>query len=202
MKTVREIYEECNNIRGYFGIQESTILIGAASELLLANQEPPIFVELGAWCGRSAMMLGLMAKRREGSKVYAVDAWTEETRHPVLPITNEEAERAFLETREDLELQDIVIQLKGRTADIGGEWQASKRINLLHVDAGHTFEACYMDLVIWEPFVASNGIIILHDYNNIRECGVKRAAEIYFADKPYMWEGSVEGYSGSWRKEV
>ena len=61
----------------------------------------------------------------------------------------------------------------------------SKSLDLVFIDANHTYEAVKEDIKLWLPKVRHGGVICGHDYHrtgNIPHNGVKRAVDEVFKD--------------------
>ena len=61
----------------------------------------------------------------------------------------------------------------------------SKSLDLVFIDANHTYEAVKEDIALWLPKVRLGGVICGHDYHrtgNIPHNGVKRAVDEVFKD--------------------
>lgn len=68
-------------------------------------------------------------------------------------------------------------------------------VSLLYVDAGHDYESVMRDLVLWEPKMARDGIVVGHDYelNLPGQNGVKRAVADFLVTRRGRWEFQVYG---------
>jgi predicted O-methyltransferase YrrM len=58
-------------------------------------------------------------------------------------------------------LEDQVIAVVGRSAQVAGLWRAP--LGLLFIDGGHTDEAAQADYANWAPWVAPGGALAIHD---------------------------------------
>lgn len=64
-------------------------------------------------------------------------------------------------------------------------------VDVLYLDANHTYEAVYADLVAWEPAIQPRGYIMMHDFVNTPEArgmkfGVFEAAQKFMRD--HKWK--------------
>jgi len=71
-----------------------------------------------------------------------------------------------------------LVQIKGRSAQVGLEWQ-DPLIDLLFVDAHHTYDAVKADNKAWLPHLRDGGITWYHDYGteNSMWLEVKKAVD-------------------------
>lgn len=128
-----------------------------------------IIVELGSFKGRSTVVLGIAAKKRN-AKVYAVDTFKGD-RSTGKQNTLDECKRNI----RILKLSHTVLIKKGTTKNVALKWE--KPIDFLFIDALHTYKAVKEDFVNWERFVVHNGIIAFHD--SLLHNPVRRVFENY-----------------------
>ena len=62
-------------------------------------------------------------------------------------------------------------------------------LDLVFIDADHSYEHCLEDLELWFPKVKVGGIICGHDYQNPIHQGVERAVKKFFGEKPIITYG-------------
>jgi predicted O-methyltransferase YrrM len=62
-------------------------------------------------------------------------------------------------------------------------------LDLVFIDADHSYEACLQDIALWYPKVRDGGVICGHDYLNSAHQGVERAVKEFFGDKPIITYG-------------
>jgi predicted O-methyltransferase YrrM len=137
--------------------------------LVLLNR-PEIIVELGTWYGYSAICMGQAVKflheQFGGSKhnayrgrVFTVDHYQDCFYSSVFV------------TLEGYGVSEYVTQIAGYTSSVGHAW-ANAMVDLLFVDADHTYEGVLFDLRAWIPHMSPGGIIVLVMYP---DKGVERA---------------------------
>ncbi len=137
-------------------------LVGAAVGPLL---------EIGTYCGKSAVYLGAAA-RAAATVVFTVDhhrgseenqagwPWHDPTvvdagtgRMDTLPF--------FRRTIEDAGLEDVVIAVIGRSTTVARWWGRS--LGFVFIDGGHAEDVAQADLVAWAPHLAVGGVLAIHD---------------------------------------
>ncbi len=128
-------------------------------------------VEIGTYCGKSTIYLAA-AVAGTGRRVVTVDhhRGSEENQpgweyHDVSLV---DARTGRLDTlpafRANLAaagLEDHVIAVVGRSADVATLWRAP--IGMLFIDGGHTDEAAQADYQGWAPWVTAGGALAIHD---------------------------------------
>jgi hypothetical protein len=144
---------------------------------------PATIVELGTHAGMSysamcqaVKVLGLPAR------CFAIDTWKGDEH---AGFYSEEVYRdlaAFHDPR-----YGAFSRLVRSTFDDALSHFEDASIDLLHIDGLHTYEAVRHDFLSWQPKLASNAVVILHD-TNVRErgFGVFRLWEEISSDKPHF----------------
>lgn len=138
----------------------------------------PRIVELGCYQGRSLAAMGLA---NPGARLWGVDAWGDMTHRGYQGATMEAC-------RANLEAVGVRAELlQGRTEDVAPSF--GETVDLLHVDAGHSYEECARDLADWTPKVAPGGAVCVHDYGEphnpvLRRPGVRRAVDEWLGEHP------------------
>lgn len=134
-------------------------------------------VELGCYKGRSLAAMGLI---NPAAKLYGVD-WFGDMSHRGYKGSTEG------ETRANLEKLGVGAQLfVGRTNEVAPAF--AHKVDLLHVDAGHSYEECTADLRDWTPKVNPGGGLCVHDYGAAKKKKldrpeVKRAVDDWTAGR-------------------
>jgi predicted O-methyltransferase YrrM len=136
--------------------------VGAAAGPLL---------EVGTYCGKSAIYLGAAA--RECSTVlFTVDhhrgseenqaGWEFHDERLVDPRTGRmDTLPFFRRTMEDADIEDVVVAVIGSSPTVARHWATP--LGLLFIDGGHAFEAALADYEGWAPHVAPDGVLVFHD---------------------------------------
>ncbi|MTE14340.1 class I SAM-dependent methyltransferase [Nocardia aurantiaca] len=130
-----------------------------------------VILEIGTYCGKSAIYLGAAA-RETGATVFTVDhhRGSEEHQpgweyHDTSLVDTEtgvfDTVTSFRRSIVRAGLTDIVIGVIGSSAAVARIWGAPLR--LLFIDGGHTEEAAQRDYDCWAHRVAEGGILAIHD---------------------------------------
>lgn len=142
----------------------------------LASELPPnpIVINFGAGAGNSAaaFLLG-----REDVFVYTIDRQKESS-----PFGCLEGEQNLLE-RLGLWSPERIQQIHGDSAETGRTWTGGK-VDLVFVDAGHSYEECKADALAWLPHLREGGVMVFHDYTSPNWPNVVRAVDEVMA--PYQ----------------
>jgi MMP 1-O-methyltransferase len=129
------------------------------------------FLEIGSYCGKSAVYLGAAA--RDGDTVlFSVDhhrgseenqaGWEHHDPEVVDGATGRmDTLPFFRRTIARAGLEDTVIAVVGDSPTIAAYWRTP--LGLLFVDGGHAFDVVLADYEGWAPHVAPGGLLVFHD---------------------------------------
>src|SRR4051794_2779036 len=127
-------------------------------------------LEIGSYCGKSAVYLGAAA-RLTGGTVFTVDHHRGSEENQVgweyhdASLADDTGRLDTLPTlRRTLAaaaLEDVVTPVVGRSAAVA-RW-GRHPIDLLFIDGGHTDAAAQADLHGWAPWVRVGGALVIHD---------------------------------------
>jgi len=183
-----ELLTLADQARGFMPRAEGLALYECALDLGRTAPEGT-WLEVGAWCGKSAIYLGAAAEATR-SVLYSLDhhhgseenqeGWeyfdstlvdSADGRLNTLPFW----QRAVAEAR----LENTVIGLVGPSTVVASHF--SQPLDLVFIDGGHAREAAWADYECWSPKVASGGRLLIHDvFADPREGG-RPPYEIYLA---------------------
>lgn len=155
------------SIKGFMADDEAARL----HELALSAAPRGPVVEIGSYCGRSAVIIGLACKRRH-SVLYSIDhhRGSEEQQKGEAyfdpDLYDETLGRVntlprFLQTLEQYDLAGHVVPMIGTSAVAGRCWQTP--LSMVFVDGGHAFEAVDQDVRTWAPHLMPGGLLVMHD---------------------------------------
>jgi predicted O-methyltransferase YrrM len=153
---------------------EGEALLGAAlraGRAGVAGAEPPTFVEIGAWCGKSTVYLGAAAEAT-GSVLLSVDhhRGSEENQpgwqHHEPDLVDPGADRidTLLHWRHTITqtgLEGSVVGVVGDSATVAARWD--RPLSFCFIDGGHGDEPAWADFRGWSPRVAPGGWLAIHD---------------------------------------
>jgi MMP 1-O-methyltransferase len=128
-------------------------------------------LEVGTYCGKSAVYLGAAA-REVGGTVVTVDhhrgseenqaGWEHHDASLVDPRTGlMDTLPAYRRTIHAAGLEDVVVAVLGRSTVVSGWWTTP--LSLLFVDGGHGVQPARDDYAGWVPHVMPGGLLAIHD---------------------------------------
>ena len=147
-------------------------------------------LEVGTYCGKSAVYLGAAAAEEGSTVLFTVDhhrgseenqaGWEHHDpslvdratrRMDTLPLARRTIEEAALE--------EWVVLVVGRSETVAAAWM--KPLGLLFIDGGHGDEVAWTDYRCWAPKVAPGGLMAIHDVFPDPADGGRPPYEIYRA---------------------
>ncbi|MBV8693242.1 MAG: class I SAM-dependent methyltransferase [Actinobacteria bacterium] len=128
-------------------------------------------LEVGTYCGKSAVYLGAAA-REGGTVLFTVDhhrgseenqsGWEHHDTEVVDPATGRmDTLPFFRRTIESAGLEDVVVGVVGQSTAVARAWATP--LALLFIDGGHGEEPAWADYNGWTPHVAVGGLLAIHD---------------------------------------
>jgi MMP 1-O-methyltransferase len=153
--------------KGFMPVDEGTALGHAAG--LVAADGP--LLEVGAYCGKSAILLGDVAESA-GSVLFSVDhhrgseenqaGWEHHDHDVVDPVTNRMDTLPFFRRAiEAAGLERSVIAVVGHSTVVASAWRTP--LAFLFIDGGHGVEPARLDFEGWTPHVQRGGLLAIHD---------------------------------------
>lgn len=153
--------------KGFLPEDEATALYAAG---LVGAQVGPL-LEVGSYCGLSALYLGAAARER-GTVLVTVDhhrgseetqaGWEHHDPEVVDPRTGRMDTLPFLRrTLEEARLEDVVIPIVGDSTAVSRI--VGTGLGLVFIDGGHALDVAMADYEAWAGHVASGGLLAIHD---------------------------------------
>jgi predicted O-methyltransferase YrrM len=128
-------------------------------------------LEIGTYCGKSAVYLGAAAKAC-GTVLFTIDhhhgseenqaGWEHHDTDVVDPRTGRmDTLPFFRRTIEDARLEPWVVGVLGDSPTVGRFWATP--VGLLFIDGGHAEDVAMADYETWARWVAPGGLLAIHD---------------------------------------
>jgi predicted O-methyltransferase YrrM len=144
-------------------------------------------LEIGTYCGKSAIYLGTAAREHD-SVLFTIDhhrgseenqaGWEHHDRSLVDPETGKmDTLPVFRRTIHDAGLEGTVVAVVGESATVARWWQTP--LALLFIDGGHGSEPAHRDYEAWAPKVQPGGLLAIHDVFADPADGGRPPYEIY-----------------------
>ena len=157
--------ELAQRAKGFMPHREGLALYRAALEA-----PPAPWLEIGSYCGKSALYLGAAARER-GTVLYSLDHHRGSEEHQPGeayhdPDLVDRAGRVdtlleFRKTIAEASLEDAVVAVVGESARVARAW--GTRLGLVFIDGGHSEAAARADYEGWAPHLVRDGLLLIHD---------------------------------------
>lgn len=162
-----ELRKHAEAARGFMPVDEGQALYEAA--LAVAVDGP--LLEVGSYCGKSAVYLGAAARER-GRMLFSVDhhrgseenqpGWEWHEPDLVDPAVGKmDTLPLFRRTVHDAGLEGTVVAVVGDSPRVAANWATP--LALLFIDGGHGVEPARSDYERWTPHVLPGGQLVIHD---------------------------------------
>lgn len=153
--------------KGFMPADEGLLLHQVALERLPYGPA----LEIGSYCGKSAIYLGAAAKQL-GGVVFSVDhhrgseenqlGWEHHDQTLVDPeLKQMDTLPTFRRTLALAGLEEQVVAIVGTSATVARYWRTP--LALLFIDGGHAEELAQADYSDWAPWVMPGGVLAIHD---------------------------------------
>lgn len=155
------------SVKGFMPDDEGLALYAAG---IAAGAIGPL-LEIGSYCGKSAVYLGAAA-RETGTVLFTVDhhhgseenqaGWAHHDPDVVDPATGRMDTLPFLRrTLRAAGLEDTVIIVVGDSPTVARHWAAG--CGLVFIDGGHALDVAMADYASWARVVLPGGMLAIHD---------------------------------------
>jgi len=175
------------DVKGFLSDKEAKKL----QELFLNVHHLGAVLEIGTYCGKSALNFAHVAKKINGV-VYTVDHHTGSEEHQFgeeyhdEDLYDERIEKfntlpEFLKNIRSSDLLKYVIPVINNSKESSKTF--SESIGLLFIDGGHSQEAALGDYYSWKDKISSGGLMVIHDVFPNPKDGGRPPFEIYSTAK-------------------
>lgn len=152
--TMNKLYDELS------GIPNNNRDLGIFLYGLVFTTRPKVVVELGTWHGYTAICMAKAMQfwgKKKGGKykpmLFTVDNYEHVTMEQVdLNIGKHD-------------LMQYIYNVSGDTGELGKQFEYDP-IDLLFMDASHTYEGLEREHSVWFPHLAKGALVLIHDYHH------------------------------------
>ncbi|MDP5071732.1 MAG: class I SAM-dependent methyltransferase [Congregibacter sp.] len=173
---------DIDGVKGFLSKAEGEALYSCAAKL----PSNSIAVEIGSYCGKSTVYLGLGCKAA-GSTLFAVDHHRGSEEHQPGEMFHD-AEllddvgafstlASFRRTITAAALDEVVIPVLSPSAQFARVWRGA--VGMIFIDGGHSLDAALLDYRSWVGFIASKGHLAIHDVYPGSEAGGQAPITVY-----------------------
>jgi predicted O-methyltransferase YrrM len=183
-----ELLAYADTVKGFMPRDEGLALF----EHALAHGERShrgTWLEIGAWCGKSAVYLGAAAEATN-SVLYSLDhhhgseenqsGWEYFDQTLVDPADGRlNTLPTWQRTIADAHMESTVIGLVGLSSIVAAHF--NQPLDVLFIDGGHGHDVAWADYEAWTPKVVVGGLLLIHDVFANPDEGGQAPYEIYCA---------------------
>ncbi len=167
MKNLRLPYNLIREVKGFLDEEEGRFLYRTARA---ASQRGPC-LEIGSYCGKSAIYLGLGCRQNQGV-LFSIDHHRgSEEQQPGQEYFDPElldpAGRRvdtfpfFKRTIEKAGLEETIVPMVCKSSLVARFWVTP--LSLIFIDGGHAFETVLTDYNCWVSHLMPGGYLLIHD---------------------------------------
>jgi MMP 1-O-methyltransferase len=164
---IPDLPENIDQIKGFLAEDEAEALYRHA---LAESSKGPV-LEIGSYCGKSTIYLGLACRQNKGT-VFALDHHRGSEEHqqgeffhdPELFDSGEGLLDTFKEFRRNIAtagLNETVVPVVAGSESAARHWQTP--LAMVFIDGGHSLEAALTDYRCWTAHLVRGGILAIHD---------------------------------------
>lgn len=127
-------------------------------------------LEIGTYCGKSAVYLGAAARERD-TVLFTIDhhrgseeiqpGWEHHDPELVDETGRMDSFPFFRRTMADAGLEDVVIGIVGESPTVAEHW--STPLGLVFIDGAHSEDLAMADYEAWGPKLGLGGLLLIHD---------------------------------------
>jgi hypothetical protein len=201
------LFQLARQAKGFMPDDEGQALYRAGLEAGRATAPPGPLLEIGTYCGKSAIYLGAAAQE-VATVLFSIDhhrgseenqaGWEHHDPKVVDPATGRMDTLPW--ARRNLEaagLEETVVLVVGPSTLVAARWATP--LSLLFIDGGHGGDVAWADYRGWSPKVAPGGLLAIHDVFPDPAHGGRPPYELYceavgsgrFTDCPELGCGSL-----------
>ncbi len=174
---------DIDSVKGFLDPLEGAALYARALDAASRGA----LLEIGTYCGKSAVYIGTAAKER-GGVLFTIDhhrgseemqpGWEHHDTQTWDARAGAMESLPFLrDTLRRAKLEEAVIPIIGRSATIARYWRTP--LAFLFIDGGHSMENALADYEGWSAHVMPGGFMLIHDVFSDPKDGGRPPFEIY-----------------------
>ena len=144
-------------------------------------------LEIGSFCGKSSIYLGLAAKEKN-QVVFTIDHHKGSEEHQLNEeyfdpeiydgsLNSVNTFPLFLKNIRIFNLEDSVIPIVSSSANVAKGW--NKNLGMVFIDGSHSLESATLDYESWGSHIKNGGALVIHDIFEDPNLGGQAPYEIY-----------------------
>jgi predicted O-methyltransferase YrrM len=161
------IPEFVSKVKGFLAEEEGLKLFELALEACSLGP----CLEVGSFCGKSAIYLGIACKMK-GRTLFTIDHHRgSEEQQPGQPYFDSDlfdsktgmidSLQYFRAVIQKARLEETVVPMIAKSHVVARDWTTA--LGLVFIDGGHSYEAVVTDYRCWHPHLLPGGFLVFHD---------------------------------------
>lgn len=183
METEGVIPEFISEVKGFLAEEEGLKLFELALEACSLGP----CLEIGSFCGKSTIYLGVACKVK-GRTLFTIDHHRgSEEQQPGQPYFDSDlldsetglidSLQCFRGTIQKAELEEVVVPMITKSHVASRDWATP--LGLVFIDGGHSYETVVTDYKCWHPHLLHGGLLVFHDIFLDPDEGGQAPYEVY-----------------------
>lgn len=180
---IPDLPADIDQIKGFLADDEARALYDSARA---ASALGPV-LEIGSYCGKSTIYLGLACRQSNGT-VFALDHHRGSEEHQAGEFFHDpdlyDAQAGLMDTFREFRanirragLDDTVVPVVAGSEAAARHWHTP--LGMVFIDGGHSLDAALTDYRCWEPHLLRGGILAIHDIYKDAHAGGQAPYAIY-----------------------
>ena len=156
-----------SEVKGFLAEEEGQRLFELALEACVLGP----CLEIGSFCGRSTVYLGVACKIK-GRTLFTIDhhRGSEEQQPGQLYFDSDlldndtgliDSFQSFRATIQKTGLEEVVVPIVAKSHVVARDWATP--LGMVFVDGGHGYETVMADYECWHPHLLPGGLLVFHD---------------------------------------
>jgi methyltransferase family protein len=174
-----ELLEQCEDVPGFLDATDAALFVRLA-EIQASGDIRGHLLEIGAWYGRSAIVLGFLKRQNEDLHVcdlFETPPPTAEGRRELAGkgVPLEAPSRAQFEAAYERVHGELPLVHQRASSMLSARELGSNQFRFIHIDGSHVYDAVLADIALARELAADGCIIVFDDFTNLGHLGVAAA---------------------------
>jgi hypothetical protein len=173
--TTADLIDRCEDVPGFLDALDAELFL-RLGEVQAHRDTRGHLLEIGAWYGKSAIVLGSL--KREDEELHVCDLF--ETPPPTAAGRRELARqdapsRAQFESAYERVHGELPLVHQCASSELSASDLGPNRFRFIHLDGSHRYEAVLADIALARELAADECVIVFDDFSNLGHLGVAAA---------------------------
>lgn len=154
-----------SNIQGWH--KATDLYTNMVNHCFASDDQPAIFVEVGAWKGQSAAHMAVeIINSNKNIKFYCFDTWAGSTEHKLDPRYSHDLPSLYQQFQNNIAPVKNYIKYARLASTDAVHLFEDDSIDFVYIDANHEFDDVVKDIKAWWPKIKLGGLLAGDDFDN------------------------------------